>query len=84
MLGDHLTAGKLANAIGCAATGPHPTDRGKPGTQRHLVVDRRGIPLAVVLTYLAARLSKRNTRVYIRLPRPQRGLWLYLSPVARL
>jgi hypothetical protein len=53
MLGDHLTAGKLANAIGCAATGPHPTDRGKPGTQRHLVVDRRGIPLAVVLTYPA-------------------------------
>jgi transposase len=28
-------------------TGPNPTDRGKPGTKRHLVVDRWGIPLAV-------------------------------------
>jgi transposase len=32
------------------AIGPNPTDRGKPGTKRHIVVDRRGIPLAVVLT----------------------------------
>ena len=39
-----------AGAKGGAATGPNPTDRGKPGTQRHLVVDRRGIPLAVLLT----------------------------------
>ena len=38
------------NIQGGAATGPNPTDRGKPGTQRHLVVDRRGIPLAVMLT----------------------------------
>jgi transposase len=33
-----------------AATGPNPTDRGKPGTKRHLVVDARGTPLGVVLT----------------------------------
>jgi transposase len=32
------------------ATGPDPTNRGKPGTKRHLVVDRRGTPLAVCLT----------------------------------
>ena len=32
------------------ATGPDPTNRGKPGTKRHLVVDRRGTPLAVRLT----------------------------------
>jgi transposase len=31
-------------------TGPNPTDRGKPGSKRHLVVDRRGIPLAVRLS----------------------------------
>lgn len=31
-------------------TGPNPTDRGKPGTKRHLVVDRRGTPLACLLT----------------------------------
>lgn len=30
--------------------GPNPTDRGKPGTKRHLVVDARGTPLGVVLT----------------------------------
>jgi len=31
------------------ATGPNPTDRGKPGTKRHLVTDRSGIPRAVQL-----------------------------------
>jgi transposase len=30
--------------------GPNPTDRGKPGTKRHVVADRRGIPLAKLLT----------------------------------
>jgi len=31
-------------------TGKNPTDRGKQGTKRHVVVDRQGIPLAIVLT----------------------------------
>jgi hypothetical protein len=31
-------------------TGPNPTDRGKPGSEYHLVVDRNGIPLAVRLS----------------------------------
>ena len=31
-------------------TGPNPTDRGKSGTKRHLVVDQNGIPLAIRLT----------------------------------
>ncbi len=35
---------------GGAETGPNPTDRGKPGTKRHLVTDRRGIPLAFLLS----------------------------------
>ena len=30
--------------------GPSPTDRGKPGSKRHLVSDRKGVPLAVVLS----------------------------------
>jgi transposase len=30
--------------------GPTPTDRGRPGTKRHLIVDRQGIPLAAILT----------------------------------
>ena len=33
-----------------AHTGRNPTDRGKPGTKRHLLVDRRGTPLAVELS----------------------------------
>ena len=32
------------------ATGPNPTDRGKPGTKRHLVTDARGTPLMVSLS----------------------------------
>ena len=39
-----------AGEKGGAATGPNPTDRGKPGTKRHLITDRRGIPLALLLT----------------------------------
>ena len=33
-----------------SATGPNPTDRGKPGTKRHLVVDARGTPLGLTFT----------------------------------
>jgi IS5 family transposase len=33
-----------------SATGPNPTDRGKSGTKRHIVVERQGIPLAVKQT----------------------------------
>ena len=35
---------------GGEATGPNPTDRGRPGTKRHLVTDRQGIPLAFLLS----------------------------------
>ncbi len=31
-------------------TGPNPTDKGKSGSKRHVVVDRNGIPLAVIHT----------------------------------
>ena len=31
-------------------TGPNPTDRGKPGSKYHLLVDRGGIPLAACLS----------------------------------
>jgi transposase len=31
-------------------TGPNPTDRGKAGSKYHLLVDRRGVPLAVQLS----------------------------------
>ena len=35
---------------GGGAVGPNPTDRGKPGTKRHIVTERGGIPLARCLT----------------------------------
>jgi hypothetical protein len=35
---------------GGAATGPNPTDRGNPGTKRHVVVDRAGTPLGLSLS----------------------------------
>jgi IS5 family transposase len=36
--------------VGGCLTGPNPTDRGKPGSKYHLLVDRSGIPLAVCLS----------------------------------
>lgn len=49
---DRLVAGltgqrQRVRSRGGEATGPNPTDRGKSGSKRHLVVDRGGIPLAV-------------------------------------
>jgi IS5 family transposase len=35
---------------GGEATGPNPTDRCRPGSKRHLLVDGNGIPLALLLT----------------------------------
>lgn len=37
-------------APGGQETGPNPTDRGKLGSKRHIVVDARGIPLAITVT----------------------------------
>ena len=31
-------------------TGPNPTDRGKPGSKYHIVVDAAGVPLAALLS----------------------------------
>jgi transposase len=33
-----------------ACVGPNPTDRGKPGSKRHVLVDANGIPLALLLS----------------------------------
>jgi hypothetical protein len=35
---------------GGSETGPNPTDRGKAGSKRHLIVDPNGIPMAVILS----------------------------------
>src|SRR5712691_13458229 len=52
---DQLVAGRARlrehpREKGGAATGPNPTDRAKPGSKRHVVVDARGLPLAALLT----------------------------------
>jgi IS5 family transposase len=39
-----------AGQRGGELTGPNPTDRGRPGSKRHVLVDAGGIPLALVLT----------------------------------
>ena len=36
--------------LGGILTGPNPTDRGKLGTKRHVLADKKGIPLSVVIT----------------------------------
>ena len=45
-----VDSASIAAKHGGDLTGPNPTDRGRPGTKRHLVVDRSGIPLAVLLS----------------------------------
>ncbi len=45
-----LGLGERAGKKGGERVGKNPTDRGKPGSKRHLVSDRRGVPLAVALT----------------------------------
>jgi IS5 family transposase len=40
--------GQRSGSRGGEQTGPNPTDRAKLGCKRHIVVDRNGIPLAVV------------------------------------
>src|SRR5215211_2054318 len=42
--------GKRAGQKGGQRTGPNPTDKAKAGSKRHVVSDRGGIPLAVVLS----------------------------------
>ena|SRR5947209_4581250 len=42
--------GERARQKGGEKTAKNPTDRGKPGSKRHLISERRGVPLAVVLT----------------------------------
>jgi hypothetical protein len=46
----HPRQRRRAGKKGGAETGPNPTDRGKPGTERRLAVDRRGTPLGVRLS----------------------------------
>jgi transposase len=42
--------GERAGQKGGQRTGPNPTDKGKAGSKRHVVSDRGGVPLAIVLS----------------------------------
>src|SRR5689334_23886737 len=45
----HSTA-RVCQLLGGEQTGKDPTNRGKLGTKRHMVVDRTGVPLAVTIS----------------------------------
>jgi hypothetical protein len=52
---DRLDAGEpgqpeLGREKGGAGVGPNPTDKGKPGSKHHVLVDREGVPLAAAVT----------------------------------
>jgi putative transposase len=48
--GSRPTVRRSLPPLGGDATGPDPTNRGKLGTKRHVLDDRRGAPLGVVLS----------------------------------
>jgi transposase len=63
-------------APGGEKTGPNPTDRGKRGSKRHLIVDGGGVPLTVILTAANVHDSKVFEELLIALKpvrRPGRG-----------
>jgi transposase len=45
-----LDSASFPGQRGGELTGPNPTDRGKPGTKRHVLVDAGGVPLALLLS----------------------------------
>ncbi|MBV1838711.1 transposase [Acetobacter estunensis] len=45
-----MDSASIAEKRGGETTGPNPTYRGRPGTKRHIVTDRQGIPLTVLLS----------------------------------
>ena len=45
-----LRLGEHRRPWGGEHTGPNPSDKGKKGSKRHIMVDRNGVPLAVVHT----------------------------------
>ena len=46
----YVDSSSIAAKKGALRRGPNPTDRGRPGTKRHLGTDAKGIPLAFLLT----------------------------------
>ena len=55
-------------APGGQETGPNPTDRGKLGSKRHIVVDARGIPLVILVSGANRHASKMFERCVGAIP----------------
>ena len=75
--GSRPTARPCLPPLAGDATGPDPTNRGKLGTKRHVLSDRRGAPLSVVLS-AANRTDMKLAeatldRVVVPRPRPRPG-----------
>jgi putative transposase len=49
-IGSPLTARRFLPPLGGDDTGPDPTNRGKLGSKRHVLSDRRGAPLGLVVS----------------------------------
>ena len=63
-------------------TGPNPTDRGKLGTKRHVITDKKGIPLSVVITAANTydmKATATNTLDSMVIKRPLKKQNLYLD-----
>src|SRR5262244_1368853 len=65
--GRHSTA-RVCRLRGGEATGKDPTNRGKMGSKRHIVMDRRGLPLAVTVSASNTHDSKWLEESPLRLP----------------
>ena len=56
--------GERARKKGGDRIGKNPTDRGKPASKRHLVSDRKGVPLTVALTVALTAANVHDSRVF--------------------
>ena len=56
------------------SVGPNPTDRGKNGSKRHLLVDGRGVPLSIIVTganvHDSKRLEQLLSEIVVKRPLP--------------
>lgn len=77
-------------ALGGEKTGPNPTDRGKSGTKRNLLVDARGVPLAIVVSGANTPINRcwgrpsPSPRSNHPWPRPRTCAWTRATRASRL
>lgn len=69
-----VDAGSVAAPAGGPDTGPDPTNRSKLGPKRHIVVDRCGTPLAVLISGSEVHDSRRMLQIVDAIPPVRTGL----------